>query len=75
MASSFGVGLLLSKERWGETKVCILWISIDLNKDTSTGQGLPRKEMESKRGYLVYVTRTCPQLTSYLKGIHHTLET
>eukprot|EP00957_Ditylum_brightwellii_P105988 8085031-Ditylum_brightwellii.AAC.1 len=71
---SFGVGLLLIEERWDKTKVYMLWISIELNKAKITGQGLPKKEMDSKHSYLVYTARTYPQLTPYLKGIHHTLE-
>jgi len=39
-------------------------------------QGLPfaHKELERKRGFLIYVTRTYPSLVPFLKGIHFTLD-
>jgi len=32
------------------------------------------KDLEQKRGFLVYITRTYPSLTPFLKGIHLTLD-
>ena len=36
---------------------------------------LSHKELQSDRGFLVYVTRTYPAMVPYLKGFHLTLET
>jgi hypothetical protein len=35
---------------------------------------IPHKELESCRGFLVYVTRTYGAMVPYLKGVHHTLD-
>jgi hypothetical protein len=32
------------------------------------------KDLEKKRGFLIYVTRTYPSMVPYLKGIHQTLD-
>eukprot|EP00957_Ditylum_brightwellii_P040428 3059724-Ditylum_brightwellii.AAC.3 len=35
---------------------------------------MEHKPLESRQGYMVYVSRTYSELTLYLKGVHHMLE-
>ena len=35
---------------------------------------MPRKELESIRGFLVYVSRTYQEMIPYLKGVHLTID-
>jgi hypothetical protein len=41
--------------------------------EDSTG-GLTHKQLERRRGFLVYVAQAYPSLVPYLKGIHLTLD-
>jgi hypothetical protein len=67
-----GVYVTVSDEKWEKSQRYIgemlteLWTSQDGRLDF--------KPLESKRGYLIYVTRTYPSTVPYLKGIHLTLD-
>lgn len=76
------VGVYISHDKWNKVKSHLDWISSEikqLNLNLS-GQskidapGINHKELERKRGFLVYASRTYPSMTPYLKGIHHTLD-
>jgi hypothetical protein len=64
------VSVSILQERWDKTKGIIQWIS-DL---ITSGDDLPFKELESHRGFLIYLVRTYPAINPYLKGIHLTLD-
>jgi hypothetical protein len=67
----------LTEERWEKTKARLAWISAYYD---GSRWGVPQrpllehKELESIRGFLVYVARTYKALVPYLKGIHLTLD-
>jgi len=66
-----GVGVSVSEEKWQKTKeILARWLA-DVEAHASR---LDRKDLESDRGFLVYVAQTFPVLKSYLKGINLTLE-
>jgi hypothetical protein len=67
---------MVSQERWDKTRDKIRWIRDHLigRPVSSKGFKIPHKPLESIRGFLVYVTRTYPEMTPYLKGIHLTLD-
>jgi hypothetical protein len=66
---------MLSQARWQKTKENIEWIREQLSaQPTPKGLKIPHKPLESIRGFLVYVSRTYPKMTPYLKGIHLTLD-
>jgi hypothetical protein len=70
-ASKTEVTKLVSQERWDKTRRWVRWLD-DYAKDP--GIDIPHKELESCRGFLVYVTRTYGAMVPYLKGVHHTLD-
>jgi hypothetical protein len=70
-ASKTEVTKLVSQERWDKTRRWILWM-YDYAKVNDID--IPHKELESCRGFLVYVTRTYGAMVPYLKGVHHTLD-
>jgi hypothetical protein len=49
----------------------ISWIKDSLMNDESM---IDFKTLESYRGFLIYISRTYPSITPYLKGIHLTLD-
>jgi hypothetical protein len=66
---------MVSQERWQKTQAKIGWIREHLSaQPTPKGLKIPHKPLESIRGFLVYVSRTYPEITPYLKGIHLTLD-
>jgi hypothetical protein len=65
-----GVFVTVSQEKWDKCKRYIGDIIEELNRT----QQLNHKELEKKRGFLIYVTRTYPAMVPFLKGIHQTLE-
>ena len=66
------VGVLVSQERWNKTRRIIQnWLEI-LKQDEELE--LCTEILFSDRGYLVYVSRTYDVFTTYLKGIHLTLD-
>jgi hypothetical protein len=65
-----GVGVRATPEKWRKTK--------DLLRHTqsllSQGGPIDRKLLESYRGSLVYLQRTYPAITPYVKGFHLTID-
>jgi hypothetical protein len=65
-----GVGVKLPKDKWDKVKGQISQLQEMLRQD----EWLDRKELEIIRGSLVYVQRTYPSITPYLKGLHLTID-
>ena len=65
------VGITVSQEKWEKTQRILLWLRTALEEDPSR---IPFKQLESERGFLVYITRTYPAAVPYLKGVHLTLD-
>ena len=66
-----GVVVLTSQEKWDRTKmVCQYWAQMLDAGHTE----LPFKQLESDRGFLVYVAGAYPAMKPYLKGFHLSLE-
>jgi hypothetical protein len=73
---------MVSEERWEKTRSRIRWIDRQLTNDPGDDDvdhncpvgHLPHKRLESIRGFLVYVSRTYPEMVPLLKGIHLTLD-
>lgn len=66
------VRVLVSEERWAKTKEIVDWLQ-EITGSAHALKAIPRKELEKGCGFLLYVARTYPLMTPYLKGIHHTL--
>ena len=64
------VTLSISQDRWTKSKTIILW----LREQITAGDKIPFKQLESYRGFLIYVCRTYPAINPYLKGLHLTLD-
>jgi hypothetical protein len=64
------VEVSVSQERWDKAKRIIFWIR-DAMRESDT---IDYKPLESYRGFLIYISRTYPAITPYLKGIHLTLD-
>jgi hypothetical protein len=64
------VTVSVTQDRWTKAVGIISWIA-ELIKHSAD---IEFKKLESYRGYLVYLSRTYPILTPYLKGIHLTLD-
>ena len=65
-----GVYVTVSQEKWDKTKRHIG----DITEELSRTNMLCHKDLERKRGFLIYVTRTYPSMVPCLKGTHQTLE-
>jgi hypothetical protein len=65
------VEVSVSQERWDKAKNMILWIDDALKSNECP---LNFKTLESYRGFLIYISRTYPSITLYLKRIHLTLD-
>jgi hypothetical protein len=66
-----GIVVLTSQGKWDRTKViCQHWYRVLLEGKTE----LPFKQLESDRGFLVYVANAYPAMKPYLKGFHLSLE-
>jgi hypothetical protein len=65
------VTVQISQERWDKLKIILLWIKDQLLHQSN---GIEHKQLEQHRGVLVYISRTYPAITPYLKGIHLTLD-
>jgi len=65
-----GIGVKATQEKWekvkGQLQKTLEWID--------TKEPIPRKELESIRGSLVYLQRTYPSITPYVKGYHLTID-
>ena len=68
-----GVCTLTSEEKWEKLRTLL----VKWHKVLSAGPWaeLSHKELQSDRGFLVYVTRTYPAMVPYLKGFHLSIET
>ena len=65
------VVVLVLEEKWAKAKMHIG----KMVQEVVEGKGYVNfKDMEKRRGFLVYVTRTYPSMVPYLKGIHLTLD-
>jgi len=62
--------VMVSQEKWDKTRAKVRWI----HSFCLQSQPIPFKELERVRGFLVYTTRTYPEMVPYLKGIHLTLD-
>ena len=71
IAPELGVCVLISIEKWTRMKGILRKWEAAL---TATSPQLLHKELLSDRGFLVYVTRTYPAMSPYLKGFHLTIE-
>jgi hypothetical protein len=66
-----GIVVLTSQDKWDRTKaICQHWHSLLVQGQTE----LPFKQLESDRGFLVYVANAYPAMKPYLKGFHLSLE-
>lgn len=62
-----------AQQKWDKCKDFVRrWL--DEVKDAGLEAALDHKDLERGRGNLVYLCRTYPSLTPFLKGIHHTLD-
>jgi hypothetical protein len=62
--------LMVSQERWDKAVEIVNWIA----EQIAVSDTIDFKKLESYRGFLVYLARTYPTLTPYLKGIHLSLD-
>lgn len=69
--SEKGIGVSVTEERWLKMRLIIEKWKTKLD----TGElDLSRKELESDRGFLIYVGRTFVSIKPFLKGIHLTID-
>ena len=75
------VGVYVDQKKWDKIKSHLTWIKEQLNNLNSASDwqvssefGISHKELEKRRGFLVYASRTYPMMTPYLKDIHQTLD-
>jgi hypothetical protein len=64
------VRVLCTQDKWDKAGTYIQ----ELQAVNTTTNSFPHKRLEHIRGFLIYVIRTYPAFTSYLKGIHLTLD-
>jgi hypothetical protein len=65
-----GVGVKATTDKWLKTKELLR----HTNELLGLGQPIDRKLLESYRGSLVYLQRTYPAMTPYVKGFHLTID-
>jgi len=65
-----GVGVKATQDKWDKTKGQLMHIQQLLQQ----GGMLDRKLLESYRGSLVYLQRTYPAITPYVKGFHLSID-
>ena len=68
--TSTGVYLSVSMARWEKTK----FIIESLQHELRVHKSFYFKDLESWRGYLIYVARMYTAMKPYLKGLHQTLD-
>lgn len=64
------ISVSVTPERWSKAQGMINWIS----ECMSTSDSIDFKVLERYRGFMVYISRTYPVITPYLKGVHLTLD-
>lgn len=67
-----GVMVMVDEEKWDKSRRYIGEIIAEMKKSKDGSLGF--KDLERKRGFLIYVTRTYPAMVPFLKGIHLTLD-
>jgi len=65
-----GIGIKVSQDKWDKTKK-LLQHTLELIEEQAQ---IPLRLLESYRGSLVYIQRTYPSITPYLKGYHLTID-
>lgn len=65
-----GIGVKVSQDKWDKTKK-LLQHTLELIEEQAQ---IPLRLLESYRGSLVYIQRTYPSITPYLKGYHLTID-
>ena len=70
VADEHGVAVRAMQDKWDKIKEQVLHIS----QVVDSGQHLDLKMLESVRGSLVYLQRTYPAITPYVKGFHLTID-
>jgi hypothetical protein len=66
-----GVYVTVSKEKWHKAKEMVAKTVDEVERNEGW---LDRKDLERRRGFLLYVTRTFPATVPYLKGFHLTID-
>ena len=72
--------VIVSKAKWDKTRCLIneLWDMIDTAvsapDQTSEEAKIPLQRLLEIRGFLIYVVRTYPCMSPYLKGLHNTID-
>lgn len=70
IAEDGSVLVTVSQERWNKTREILKWIQAEMEESDT----IDFKQLERSRGFLIYIARTFPMLTPYLKGIHLSLD-
>jgi hypothetical protein len=60
----------VSQECWDKARAILSWIETSMMESDT----IAHKQLESYRGFLIYLVRTYPDMNPYLKGIHLTLD-
>ncbi len=67
-----GIAVLVLQEKWDKMKeICGVWLQILRTRNMA----LDYKQLQSNRGFMVYVSQAYPLFKPYLKGFHLSLET
>jgi len=64
------VTIMVKPDKWSKARAYVS----QLLKIASTTNLFDSKQLESIRGFLIFVVRTCPAFSSYLKGLHLTID-
>jgi hypothetical protein len=64
------LSVMTTQDKWDKTRDHLAWIKANVGNE----DGMNGKVLKSIRGFLVYVARTYPSMTPYLKGIHATID-
>jgi hypothetical protein len=65
------VGVRVSQEKWDKAQVQVGELKLLLESDRGVAN---RARLESIRGFLLYLSRTYPSITPYIKGLHLTID-
>jgi hypothetical protein len=66
-----GVYVNVSQEKWDKSKAVIKATKDEMEENDGW---LLHKDLESRRGFLLYVTCTYPTMVPYMKGFHLTID-